>query len=102
MMKETESNDRDMNFAENFVIISSRKTDFTTTFVKKLKAENEENILPKVINEIVKIVASLDPSLFVSSKELKEGHIYLETKLEDINREKIGEEIAKRMENDVE
>jgi hypothetical protein len=92
-----DTNDRDMNFSENFVIISSRKTDFLTRFIEKLKSESEERIQPDTISEVVHIVASLDPLLFVSQKEIKEGHLHLDTKLEDLDREKIGEEIAKKM-----
>lgn len=94
-----DTNDRDMNFSENFVIISSRKTDFLTGLIKELKPTPEVHIPPHIISEIVHIVASLDPLLFVSSKELKDGHLYLGTLLEELNREKIGEEIEKRINN---
>ena len=60
-MSAEDINDRDMNFSENFVIISSRKTDFLTIFIEKLRAENEEIITPNVFSEIAHIVAKLDP-----------------------------------------
>ncbi len=92
-----DADDRDMNFSKNFVIISSRKTDFLTRFIEKLKSESEERLQPDTISEVVQILASLDPLLFVSSKELTDGHLYLGTSLEELDRKKIGEEIAKRM-----
>lgn len=101
-MSAEDINDRDMNFSENFVIISSRKTDFLTIFIEKLRAENEEIITPNLISEIVHIVAKLDPLLFLSQMELNEGHLHLDTRLEELDREKIGEEIAKRMGNFIE
>ncbi len=94
--------DKEMNFSENFVIVSSRKTDFLTKFIEKLRAENEEIITPNLISEIVHIVAKLDPLLFLSQMELNEGHLHLDTRLEELDREKIGEEIAKRMGNFIE
>ncbi|QRF75300.1 hypothetical protein Thermo_00794 [Thermoplasmatales archaeon] len=96
-----DTNDRDMNFSENFVIISSRKTDFLTIFIKifiqKLKSEGKVHITPGIISKIVHIVASLDPLLFVSPSELEEGHLHLDTKLEKLDREKIGEEVYRKM-----
>lgn len=92
-------NDREMNFSENFVIISSRKTDFLARFIEKLKSESKERITPDIISEIVHVVASLDPLLFVSSIELRDGHLYLKTSIEDLDRENIGQEIAKRLSN---
>ena len=97
MIKMEDADDRDMNFSENFVIISSRKTDFLTRFIEKLKFESKERITPDIISEIVHVVASLDPLLFVSPKELREGHLYLDTSLEDLDRDKIGEQIADRL-----
>lgn len=97
MMNEKETNDRKMNLAENFVIISSRKIDFLTKFIEKLKSENKKKITPDFISEAVHIVASLDPLLFISQKELRDGHLYLETSLEKLDREKIGKEIAEQI-----
>ncbi|MHB8357971.1 MAG: hypothetical protein ACYDCP_00495 [Thermoplasmataceae archaeon] len=96
-MSAEDINDRDMNFSENFVIISSRKTDFLTIFIEKLRAENEEIITPNVISAIVHIVAKLDLLLFLSRTELKEGYLHIDTSLEELDREKIGEEIAKKL-----
>ncbi|WMT53238.1 hypothetical protein [Ferroplasma acidiphilum] len=89
--------DKNMNFSENFVIISSRKMDFLTGLIEKLKSNPEAPTSPDIISEIVRIVASLDPLLFVSPKEIEERHLYLGTLLEDLDRKKIGEEIEKRM-----
>ena len=97
-----DTNDRDMNFSENFVIISSRKTDFLRIFINKMKSENDKSITPNIILYLVGVVASLDPLLFVSPKEIKDGHLYLETSLEELNRERIGEEIARCMDSLVE
>ncbi|MFG1449599.1 MAG: hypothetical protein AAE983_03030 [Thermoplasmataceae archaeon] len=97
-----DTNDRDMNFSENFVIMSSRKTDFLTRFIEKLKSDSEEPISPDIISEVVHIVATLDPLLFVSPKELANGHLYLSTSLEELDRKKIGEEIETRMNNFIE
>jgi hypothetical protein len=44
-----DTNDRDMNFSENFVIISSRKTDFLDVFINKMKSENDKAITPNII-----------------------------------------------------
>ena len=96
MIEMEDTNDRDMNFSENFVIISSRKTDFLTRFIANLKSEREERIPPNSISEVVHIVASLDPLLFVSPSELREGHLHLDTQLEDLDREKIGEEVYRK------
>ncbi len=92
-----DKNDKNMNFIENFVIISSRKMDFLTGLIRKLKSNPEVPTSPDTISEIVSIVASLDPLLFVSPKEIEERHLYLGTLLEDLDRKKIGEEIEKRM-----
>ncbi len=89
--------DREMNFSENFLIISSRKADFLTKFIDRLRREDSETLSPSTISEIVGIVAFLDPLLFVSPKELKDGHLHLETTLEELDREKIGNEIADRI-----
>jgi hypothetical protein len=96
-MNGEEVNDRERNFSENFVIVSARKTDFTARFIEKLRAENNKAITPEVISKIVSIVAKLDPILFLSQTELKERHILIGTSLEDLDRNKIGEEIAKRL-----
>ena len=102
MIKMEDINDREMNFSENFVIISSRKTDFLGIFINKMRSENMETMTPNLISYLVEVVASLDPLLFVSPKEIKDGHLYLETSLEELNRERIGEEIARRMDSLVE
>lgn len=96
-MNEEEANNRERNFSENFVIVSSRKTDFTAKFIEKLKKENNKAITPSVISEIVHIIARLDPTLFLSQIELKEGHVYLDTSMENLDRNRIGDEIAKRI-----
>ena len=97
-----DTHDRYMNFSENFVIISSRKTDFLDVFINKMKSQNDKAITPNIILYLVGVVASLDPLLFVSPKEIKDGHLYLDTSLEELNREKIGEEIAKHVDTLVE
>ena len=97
-----DTHDRYMNFSENFVIISSRKTDFLSIFINKMRSENMETMTPNLISYLVEVVASLDPLLFVSPKEIKDGHLYLDTSLEELNREKIGEEIAKHVDTLVE
>ncbi len=102
MISIEDTNDRDMNFSENFVIISSRKTDFLSIFINNMKSENNKTMTPNLISYMVRVVASLDPLLFVSPKEIKDGHLYLETSLEELNREKIGEEIARRIDSLVE
>ena len=102
MISIEDTNDRDMNFSENFIIISSRKTDFLSIFINNMKSENNKTMTPNLISYMVRVVASLDPLLFVSPKEIKDGHLYLETSLEELNREKIGEEIARRIDSLVE
>jgi len=92
-----DKNDKYMNFSENFVIISSRKMDFLTMLIDELKSNPEVSITPDIISEIARIVASLDPSLFVSPKEIKNGRLYLGTLPQDLDRRKIGEEIEKIM-----
>lgn len=99
MINLVDSDDREKNFSENFVIISSRKTDFLREFIDKIKFENKETITPVHIREMVHVVASLDPLLFVSPNEIKEGHLFLETQMEELDREKIGEELARRLDN---
>ena len=94
-MKDEE--DGNMNFSENLLIISSRKAEFLYKFIERLKKEDDESLTPTAISEIVGIVASLDPLLFVSPKELKEKRLFLDTTLEDIDRGKIGNTIAEKI-----
>lgn len=88
---------RETNFSENFLIISSRKSDFLSALVNKLRAELGENLTPETITTLVEIVAKLGPLLFISVKELREGHLFWSTSLEDLDRERIGNEIASRL-----
>lgn len=86
-----------MNFSENFIVIASRKADFVEKFIERLKEERELSMTPKDISEIAETVAKLDPLLFLSLKEKNEGHLYFGTSMEDLDREKIAEEIYKKL-----
>ena len=97
MMNEEEENDKDMNFSENFLIISSRKLDFLSVLVNILRTKQDKNITPETITTLVETVAELDPLLFISAKELREGHLLWSTSLEDLDRERLGNEVESRL-----
>lgn len=97
MMNEEDENDKDMNFSENFLIISSRKLDFLSALVNILRTKQDKNMTPETITTLVETVAKLDPLLFISAKERKVGHLLWSISLEDLDREMIGNEIESRL-----
>ena len=93
-LSEKEATDKIKNFSENYIIISSRKIDFVVKFIKNLASEKGIILSPDAISRIVDIVAKLEPILFLSPRELKENRIYLNTPMEELDRNRIGEKIA--------
>ncbi len=85
------------NFLRNSNIIFARKLNFLVIFLERLKPQAKEGIIPEDLTKIAKIISLLDPVMFLSKKELDYKCIILNTKLEELDREKIGYEIAKRL-----
>ena len=85
------------NFMKNMAVITLRKLDFAKIFIIMLseeigKQEAEENT-PKIIE----IVGSLDYMLFLSEMENKVKQIIVGTKIDDLDRKKIGEIISEKL-----
>ncbi len=91
------SDEESFNFTENYLLITSRKTDFSTRFIEKFRSEHKELVIDDLIFKVAEIISKMDPLLFISEKERKEGHLWLKTPLSDISLREIGEEIAKCM-----
>jgi hypothetical protein len=86
-----------MNFSENLLTISSQKVDFLSALANILRAKQGKNITPERITTLMETVAKLEPLLFISAKELREGHSLWSISLEDLDRELIGNEIESRL-----
>ena len=88
-------------------IISARKVDFASAFVRGLRSEVQsvENPildrieLGKIMDKVVRIVANLDWRLFVTKREELQERLNPKTQLEDLNREGIWARIREGLPN---
>ncbi len=89
-----DDNNNDYNIIENIVIISLRKETYILSILKSLEKRNTNNNLKE---RIKKIIVKMDPILFVSDKEREIEHLINNTCLEDLDREKIAEELKRNL-----
>jgi len=88
-------------------IISARKVDFASGVIREFRSDVHSvecsDLNPgevgKVLEKVVEIIADLDWRLFVTEEEVSRKHLNPDTRLEDLNRERIWTRVRKSLSN---
>ena len=86
-----------INFLELLVVVISRKIDFLSSLHNQLLKDPQGKIISKseaLKGQLVEIISKLDPSIFLTKKEIENRTIDLSNTLDDLDKERIWKAIS--------